>query len=445
MSSLGQIIKDSLEEFLLSLFDPVRRFIGRNTEGLIDTVVKTPRPNAVFEQPTNGAWPDVYTYYWETIIPLALLLWSLSIGLVIFLESTSHLFSNYHRSKLKKRAFSGLIGILSWWWMAALSLRFIDGLATFIVPNLADISMFDTLSFGAIGVLGVVISLLVDLVVFLIIGVLYYMRQVMLYLFVLLMPLLIVFWIPGVGPFTLVSRFMKRLAGFYVPFLFMTVPVALLFRLGELLGSSVSLSIGGVGQWLMALVTPILAVVAPFVLFWQAGGIFFMADRMASHGSRRRARQRIDRARTAGGQTRQAAQNFGRGVRNQPARRSDGQALLNGGDSRAHRVGDRLSSASRSLRDRLRRSAPADAQSGSAGVAGNSPSGSHGWSRTGARDTGGSAGNGGESTGSSGQPSRERNFDPLRDRVNRSGQSSGTDRTGRTDNTSTNADEQSDE
>jgi len=69
------------------------------------------------------------------------------------------------------------------------------------------------------------------------------------HLFVLLMPLLIVFWIPGVGPFTLISRFVQRLAGFYAPILFMTLPVALLLRLGELLGELQSLTWWG---WCLA-------------------------------------------------------------------------------------------------------------------------------------------------------------------------------------------------
>ncbi|PYZ02779.1 hypothetical protein C8039_05670 [Halogeometricum sp. wsp3] len=79
---------------------------------------------------------------------------------------------------------------------------------------------------------------------------------------------MIVFWVPGIGPFAPVARLMSRLAGFYVPFLFMTVPIAVLFRLGELLGDSVTVSIGGFGQWLLAIVTPLIAVIAPFVLLW---------------------------------------------------------------------------------------------------------------------------------------------------------------------------------
>ena len=50
------------------------------------------------------------------------------------------------------------------------------------------------------------VALSADLVFFVLIGLIYLVRQLVLYLFVLMMPLLIVLWIPSVGPFTLVSR-----------------------------------------------------------------------------------------------------------------------------------------------------------------------------------------------------------------------------------------------
>jgi len=60
------------------------------------------------------------------------------LGIVIFLESTSYLFGSYHRSKLKSEPSAAcLLGILSWWWVAALSLRFVDALTGFIVPDLS--------------------------------------------------------------------------------------------------------------------------------------------------------------------------------------------------------------------------------------------------------------------------------------------------------------------
>jgi len=278
-----------------------------------------------------------------------LLLWALSLGLIILLESTSHLFSSYHRSKLKKRAFSGLLGILAWWWIGAFSLQFTDELTSLLLPNLADLSLFDVASFGAMGVLGVVISATIDLTLFLLVALLYYVRQVVLYLFVLLMPVLIALWVPGVGPFTLLSRFVKRLAGFYVPFLFMTVPVALLFTLSGLLGSSATLSLGGVGQWLVAISVPFVAVVVPFVLFWQAGALFFLADRVSQHSSRHRASERFDRAQAAGATARNATRNFQRGASGALAIRRDGQLLLDSSTSSAHSAGDRVARAGQSL------------------------------------------------------------------------------------------------
>jgi len=353
MQTLGDVFVNSLERFLEKLADSVFGFVGDNVEALIDLIVTTPRPDAVFSAPTNGAWPSLYTYYWETMVPLSLLLWGLSLGVVIFLESTSHLFSGYHRTKLKKRAFAGLLGILSWWWLAAISLRFVDGLVEFLVPSLESVGLFETVSFGAMGVAGMTLAASLDMAIFLVLALIYLVRQMVLYLYVLLVPLVIVFWVPGVGPFAPVARLMSRLAGFYVPFLFMTVPVAVLFRLGELLGDSVTLSIGGFGQWLLAIVTPLIAVIVPFVLFWQAGALFFMADRAAQHSSRRRIRDRKESVESTGEQGVLSVTNLRRGLAGQSAIRASGQEVLGSGSSKAHTIGRKASQTRRTLRTRL--------------------------------------------------------------------------------------------
>ncbi|QIO24259.1 hypothetical protein [Haloarcula sp. JP-L23] len=354
MQALGDVITSSLSTWLESLLDSVAEGFEKGAEAIIGEIVKTPAPNRVFGPPTNNAWPQIYEYYWEELMPIVLFLYGISIGLVIFLESTSHLFSSYHRTKLKKRAFSGLLGILAWWWIAALSLQLVDGFAAFLVPDLSDVSLFESLSFGAMGLLGLLVTYTVDLILFVLIGLIYFTRQVMLYLFVLLMPILIVFWIPGVGPFSLVSRFMSRLAGFYAPFLFMTIPVALLFRLGQLLGSSFQFTVDGIALWFVALIIPFVAVIAPLLMFWQAGAIFVFGERASHHASAQRARQRF--ATTAeGAQTAvQGTQNFTRGVRGEPAIRRDGQTVLGSGDSRAHAGGQRVRETTVSLRDRVR-------------------------------------------------------------------------------------------
>jgi hypothetical protein len=139
------------------------------------------------------------------------------------------------------------------------------------------------------------------------------------------------------------------MAGFYVPFLFMTVPVAILFRLGQLLGGSLDLSMGGLGAWLAALVIPFVAVAAPIVLFWQAGALFFAADRASHRISKDRGKQRVARTKAQGEQAARGSKNFARGVRgNDPVGR-DGQANSNPTESRAHSMGSRVQSSSTRL------------------------------------------------------------------------------------------------
>jgi hypothetical protein len=251
------------------------------------------------------------------------------------------------------------MGILSWWWIAAVSLRLADQVARFITPDLNSISLFQTLSFAGIGLLGVIVSLSVDLVLFGLIALIYFTRQLVLYGFVLGMPLLIVAWIPGIGPFRFVATLTQRLAGFYVPLLVMTIPVALLFRLGAILGEAATLSLGGIGLWLTALVIPFVAVLSPFLLIWQAGATFFIGEQMIRHTSPTRLPTR-DRNGTQYTETAvHASRNAVRGLRDKPAVRRDGQTLLRTtsgtATDRGHRVGSHLRTTTTSLRDVFRR------------------------------------------------------------------------------------------
>ena len=353
--TISDAIVDALRGLLETLFAPIRGLLESHANDLLGLLVGTPHPSVVFTEPSTAPWKALYRYYWETMIPLTLLLFGLSVSMVILLESTSHLFSSYHRVHLKRRAFVGLVGVLSWWWIAAFSLQVADQVSRFLMPDLDSISLFETLSFTSIGLLGVVVSLSMDLALFGLMALIYFIRQLVLYGFVLGMPLLIVAWIPGVGPFRYVARFAQRLAGFYVPFLFMAVPVALLFRLGELLGESATLSVGGIGVWLSALVIPLVAVVSPFILIWQAGGIFTVTDQMTRHASRKHFQRRTGRARQHASDTVHAGRNAMRGLRNEPAVRRDGQTILrtNTGTatSRGYRVGAGLRSTSATLRN----------------------------------------------------------------------------------------------
>ncbi len=401
--ALGDVIVWAITEALKVLFSPLEGIIQTHANDALTIIIGTPHPNVVFTEPTNNSWPGIYTYFWDVIVPLSLLLWALAVGIVIFLESTSYLFSSYHRTKLKRRAFAGLLGILAWWWMDALARQFIHELTIFLAPNLSDITLFETLSFGAVGSITAIAALSIDLFLLGLVILIYFIREIVLYLFTLLIPILIAFWIPGVGPFRLVSEFVKRLAGFYVPFLFMTVPVALLFRLGDILGNSFGFTLQGLGAWLAALIIPIVAVASPFILFWQAGSIFFMAQSASHHSSRRRAHGRVAGAQEKGQTATRGGQNFVRGVRGQQAVTPDGQAVSNSGNSRVHAAGSRLNTAGSRLRGALARENSAGADSNTS-LSGSDSSGS---------------------TSNTTSESRNQRFDTLRNR------SDSTDRTTR--------------
>jgi hypothetical protein len=352
--SLGTLINalvKALKKLLRTLFTPIEGLIEAHGNSLLRLIVGTPAPEVLFQTPTNLPWGRIYQYYWGTIVPLALLLFGLAVGLVILLETTSTLFSSYHRANLKRRAVSGLFGVLSWWWIAAASLQLTDQLTRVLRPDLSTISLFETISFGGIGLIGLIVTLSADLGLFVLLALVYLARRLALYGFVLGMPLLMVAWIPGVGPFRLLAQFAKRLAGFYVPFLIMPIPIALLLRLAALLGDAATLSMGGIGAWLTALVIPFVVLIVPIVLFWQAGALLFIGERLVSHTSQRRVRTRLERSRDRGAQLRHESRNVVRGLRGQRAVDPDGQTKLNasGSHSRGHQFGSRLRRAGRRL------------------------------------------------------------------------------------------------
>ncbi|MFC4407256.1 hypothetical protein [Haloarchaeobius iranensis] len=362
---LKEVIIAALTDFVEALFQPLEGLVEEHGNEVLQFVVGTDAPNAIFSRPTNGVWPSLYDYYWESVVPLALGIWALSIGLVILLESTSNLFSGYQGARMKRRAFAGLLAVLSWWWIAAFSLQFVDHLGIYILPDLSDVDLIQTISYGALSAIAYAISVSVNNTLLVSIAAVYLARRIALYMFVLVMPLLIVMWIPSVGPFALVARFMKRLAGFYVPFLFMSLPAVVLFRLSAILGSNFGLSVGGLVLWVLGLVTPFLALVAPFVLFWQAGAIFMASERMGRQVSTGRLGQQLSSTKQAGQTAAHGGRNFSRGLRGDGAIRRDGQTLLNSVDSRAHAAGQRV----RGTRDSLAAAFSGPSPESSTGVA----------------------------------------------------------------------------
>ena len=355
-SDITDAVVEALKSFLRSLFSPIEDLIQSHANNLLRLLVGTPHPETVLGTPQSLPWTTLYEFYWSTIVPLTLLLFGLAVGLIILLETTSHLFSGYHRTNLKRRGFSGLLGVLSWWWLATLSLQVTDQLVTLLVPDLTSVSLFQTLSFTGIGLLGLIASLSIDAILFGLLALIYLGRRLLLYGFAIGMPLLIVAWIPGVGPFAAVSRFAKRLAGFYVPFLLMPVPVALLLRLAALLGEAATLSMGGLGAWLAALVIPFVGIVSPLILVWQAGDLLNAGETVARRTSRDTFQARSERGRELGHSVQQRGAGALRTLRDRSRRGTGGRGGEDDGHTGRSIVRRGLHSAPGTLGDRFQSS-----------------------------------------------------------------------------------------
>jgi len=64
MSSFWDEFMEAVEEFLRLLFAPVESFVETFGDELLQLIVGTPAPNAVFTAPTNDPWAAIYEYYW---------------------------------------------------------------------------------------------------------------------------------------------------------------------------------------------------------------------------------------------------------------------------------------------------------------------------------------------------------------------------------------------
>lgn len=348
--AIAGAVVSALKQLLAQLFRPIRQFLENNAGGVIRVVLDTPAPTRVFGAPQTTPWIAVYDYYWDAIVPVALLLFVFAGTVVILLETTSALFSSYHRAQLKRRGIVALLGVLSWWWINAFALRLVDGLVVALAPSLGDLTLFETASFGAIGLLGTVIALATDFALFGIVALVYLLRHVLIYFYTLLVPLLLVAWVPGVGPFRLLTGLVAQASRLYVPVLVMPVPVALLFRLGTLLGESAGVSsLGGFGAWVAALIIPFVAILAPIVLLWQTGQIAAAARTTARNISRRQAQARIGGIRSTTGTARsygatgvQKTRETARGVRERHVVDAEGQSRFGLGGSRVRAAGQRI-------------------------------------------------------------------------------------------------------
>lgn len=340
LGGIGNIAK----YFLEGLTALIERIINGATNlmidvfnGLIWLIVGTPTPaqgefnEQIFSIPQGGSWAPFYDFFIESVQPLAILLLILQISLVLLFTSGPFLFSNYDKEKYFRRIFKAFVGVIAWWFMFSASTAFANQLAMFLAglnsgANVQDVgfgqffeivaqALLATTAIATIGAL----AMLASAVLVLFVIVMYVARMVVIYSYSFAMPLFMALWPANIGFLKPVSDLMKKFMGLYVPILFLTLPNALMIRATYLfaeaavtpsdtsidqdgvfgfVGTAIGDLLEGILFLAIALILPILAVIAPKYVFQATSGSF---GKVARSIERSRAMSQMSRGMGGGG------------------------------------------------------------------------------------------------------------------------------------------------
>jgi len=271
-------IRNAAREVLADGSDALHGSVQEMFELAVVVTVRTPYPEPrdgfFFGQPTNEPWLSIYGYYTDAVLPVTVLMIGLAIAMILFTGIFGTFLTGYERSRAKRRLFVAFLFVLAWWGIGAFVLRFVDALATLIAPEPAAVAetfrgVMTVESHGV--VTNAALSLLEALVVvFLVVW--FFVRWIGIYALMLATPIGVAFWIVDVGPFAYLSALIEELLTKFIPLAFITVPAAVVFRVGELLFGSFdpAAEFGeGVGPFLLALGFPLMILIVSYYVFFS--------------------------------------------------------------------------------------------------------------------------------------------------------------------------------
>ncbi|GAA0311851.1 MULTISPECIES: hypothetical protein [Halarchaeum] len=276
--------------------DAVNWFISLFMQGLRSGYHKisvatfgTPTPNTdgafVFGQPTNAPWESIHhALIGGEIMVVSLLL------LVICVQGR-HLIrifnigSAYESRRTRKTAWVGAFLIITWYWIAVLTLYLINGFTIALLPS------FSSLSTAMLGYLQNTITNPGLSLVFALLGglsmwaleALYYIREVLLYVYIYGMPIAFAL---AYGNVPVLSDVAMGFAKRFVPLAILPLPAAVVFKGYDLLYSQHALSPGSPFlKYLVAVSLPLVALVVTWKTFQYATPLTAKAIGTATRGA----------------------------------------------------------------------------------------------------------------------------------------------------------------
>lgn len=264
-------------------------FVGGILAWVIDMMTGTPVPThnggdpAIIQQPDNQPWQTVYDSWLSLAVPIGLAEWALMIlGVQFSNVFMSGAQAEVKRRELKHRTWKVLFGVLGSWAIGATILHIANAITHAVAPTAKNVS--DNLAVFAANVQGVALSAILIWIfsgtIFLFVLLLLLARLAVIFTIMWGLPVLLPLAALDVGPVAPLSKPARGIINMFIPFVFMTLPIAMVLKVGYLVTNglqesaliSAGLTYSGlnsvvlVGFWTVAAVSPLF-------VFHQAGRI----------------------------------------------------------------------------------------------------------------------------------------------------------------------------
>lgn len=202
-------------------------------------VPRTDAGSLVFGVPSTEPWTSIYNAVVKgPVLVLALLILFVAVQGRHFIR-IFNMGSAYEARRTKRKAVTGGILVIAWYWVGVLTLYFAEGLTIALLPSLTELgaAMVDLLPAAASNPMMTLVLASIGGVAMAALKAVYFLREVLLYVYLYAMPIGLAV---AFGNLPVLSRIARRLCRQFVPLAFLPIPAALLFRgIAVLLGGDV--------------------------------------------------------------------------------------------------------------------------------------------------------------------------------------------------------------
>lgn len=297
MFDLDKKVCQFQKSVLGTILNIITDFVGGIIKFFIDLILGAPVPThnggepAIVQPPDNQPWKAVYESWKSWAVPLGLLEWLLMVIGVMFSQViVSSQETQLQLREMKHRVWKVLFGIVGSWAIGAIILHVANAITLTVAPTAADVSnnLAVLIGQGQAVSIGAVLMYIFGATIFIFVLLMILVRTAVVFIFMWGLPVLLPLAAMNVGPLEIISRPARGLIDMFIPFAFMTLPMALCLKVGFVVVNGLNTNlVASAGMWLtnmngmIILGFWIIAAVSPLFVFQKTGRIVGLAAVMA--------------------------------------------------------------------------------------------------------------------------------------------------------------------